>query len=164
MPGRYTVVASKDGKRVRQELVTITNNGREVVRVSQESQPTVAQVGKAADAAAWERSVSTLPAVERAKAIAIRLQELNPGFDGTISPTIEHGVVTELEIHIDHVADISPIRVLTGLTFLNCRGSDAFKGQLINGARSTGHEEAGSTSGPSARVAWLTSRRSKDCL
>jgi hypothetical protein len=153
-PGSYTVVASKDGRLVRQELVTVTNNGREVVRVSQETQPTGAQAGRAAgsanathvtakatDAAAWERSVSTLPTVERAKAVAIRLQELNPGFDGTITPTIEYGVVKGLEIIIDHVIDISPIRVLTGLTSLTCRGSDAFNGQFIDGARSTGYEE-----------------------
>jgi hypothetical protein len=123
-PGRYTVAASKDGKLVRQELVTITKNGRQVVRVSQEAQPGGARgaaaagspdatpvAAKSADAAAWERSVSTLPAVERAKAVAIRLQELNPGFDGTITPTLEHGVVKGLEINIDHVIDISPIRV-----------------------------------------------------
>ena len=36
-PGRYTVEASKDGKLVRQELVTVTKNGRQVVRVSQEA-------------------------------------------------------------------------------------------------------------------------------
>jgi Leucine-rich repeat (LRR) protein len=35
-PGRYTVEASKDGKLVSRELVTVTKNGRQVVRVSQE--------------------------------------------------------------------------------------------------------------------------------
>ena len=35
-PGRYTVEASKDGKVVSRELVTVTKNGRQVVRVSQE--------------------------------------------------------------------------------------------------------------------------------
>ena len=132
-PGRYTVEANKDGKLVRRELVTVTNNGREVVRVHQETQHT--------DAAAWERSASTLPAVERAKAVAIRLQELNPGFDGAITPTIEHGVVTGLEINIDRVTDISPLRLLTGLTSITCLGSDAFQGQFVNGTRSTGYEE-----------------------
>ncbi len=34
--GQHKVEASKDGKLVRQELVTITHNGRQVVRVSQE--------------------------------------------------------------------------------------------------------------------------------
>jgi formylglycine-generating enzyme required for sulfatase activity len=37
-PGQYKVQASKDGKPVCQELVTITNSGRQVVRVSREGQ------------------------------------------------------------------------------------------------------------------------------
>src|SRR5262249_30536745 len=36
-PGHYKVLASKDGKPVLQELVTVTKNGRQVVRVSRES-------------------------------------------------------------------------------------------------------------------------------
>jgi serine/threonine protein kinase len=35
-PGQYKLLASKDGKVVRQELVTVTTNGRQVVRVSKE--------------------------------------------------------------------------------------------------------------------------------
>ena len=35
--GRCSVEASKDGKLVRQELVTVTKNGRQVVRVSKEA-------------------------------------------------------------------------------------------------------------------------------
>jgi serine/threonine protein kinase len=35
-PGRYVVEASKDGKLVSRELVAVTKNGRQVVRVSQE--------------------------------------------------------------------------------------------------------------------------------
>jgi serine/threonine protein kinase len=37
-PGKYKVQASKDGKLVHQELVTVTKNGRQVVRVSREGQ------------------------------------------------------------------------------------------------------------------------------
>ena len=36
-PGRYTVEASKNGKLVQQELVNVTKNGRQVVRVSRET-------------------------------------------------------------------------------------------------------------------------------
>jgi serine/threonine protein kinase len=42
-PGRYKVEASKDGKVVRQELVTVSKNGRQVVRVSREA---LADAGK----------------------------------------------------------------------------------------------------------------------
>lgn len=37
-PGQYKVVASKDGKVVSQELVTVTKDGRQVVRVSKEAE------------------------------------------------------------------------------------------------------------------------------
>jgi WD40 repeat protein/serine/threonine protein kinase len=40
-PGQYKVLTSKDGKLVRQELVTVTKNGREVVRVSKETGPQI---------------------------------------------------------------------------------------------------------------------------
>jgi WD40 repeat protein len=38
-PGQYSVEARKDGKVVRQELVTVTRNGRQVVRISHEAAP-----------------------------------------------------------------------------------------------------------------------------
>ena len=38
-PGQYKLLASKDGKLVRQELVTVTRDGRQVVRVSKEAGP-----------------------------------------------------------------------------------------------------------------------------
>lgn len=44
-PGQYKLLASKDGKVVRQELVTVTTNGRQVVRVSKEAGPTGADPG-----------------------------------------------------------------------------------------------------------------------
>jgi eukaryotic-like serine/threonine-protein kinase len=144
-PGRYKVEASKDGKLVRQQLVTVTQNGREVVRVSQEAAPTALKktseeaadtkaAKAAADAAAWERAVSKLPPTERAKAVARRLQEINPGFDGAVATTAENGLVTGLKFTTDRVIDIAPVRVLGGLRSLHCSGSDAFKGQLIDQA------------------------------
>ena len=46
-PGRYTVEARKDGKLVRRELVNVTRNGRQVVRVYQEPSKTVAPIEEA---------------------------------------------------------------------------------------------------------------------
>ena len=153
-PGLHTVEARKDGKVVSRELVSITKDGRQVVRVSRETPPGGTQAAaatgapdatqvaaRAAAAADWERSVSALPSVERAKAVALRLEELNLGFDGNITPTIENGVVTKLELNIDRVTDISPIRAFVGLKSLTCLGSDAFKGQFVEGVRSTGYEQ-----------------------
>ena len=51
-PGQYKVLASKDGKLVTQELVTVTRGGRQVVRVSKESQPAVTDVGGPSEAVA----------------------------------------------------------------------------------------------------------------
>jgi eukaryotic-like serine/threonine-protein kinase len=46
-PGRYTVEARKDGKLVRRELVNVTRNGRQIVRVYQEPSKTVAPIEEA---------------------------------------------------------------------------------------------------------------------
>ncbi len=81
-PGSYTVEASKDGRVVSRELVSVTKNGRLVVRVSQEAPHDVKTAKAAGDATEWERSVAALPAAEQVKAVGARLKELNPGFDG----------------------------------------------------------------------------------
>lgn len=122
-PGQYKVEASKDGRLVRQELVTVTRNGRQIVRISKESEPLTA-------AERWERSVAQLPAEQQVKAVVRRLKELNPAFDGTVTPTIENGVVTGLSFLTDDVDDISPVRALQGLLHLNCPGTYPRKGML----------------------------------
>jgi hypothetical protein len=138
-PGRYAVQASKNGKLVRQELVNVTQNGRQVVRVSEEAPPTIAEaatpsVAKPAtlspDVLAWERVMAALSATEQVKAVGARLKELNPGFNGRVVPTIEHGAVRELEIKTEDVSDISPLRVLTGLRSLTLHDGGARRGPL----------------------------------
>jgi hypothetical protein len=118
-PGQYQVKATKDGKLLRHELVTVAKDGRQVVRISREPPP--AQVADAG-AAAWERRVAALPADEQVKEVAARLRELNPDFDGTVTPTIYGGVVTELRFSTDHVTNIAPVRALTKLRSLNVAG------------------------------------------
>jgi serine/threonine protein kinase len=123
-PGKYTVEASKDGQVVRQELVTVTKDGREVVRVSQEPPPDTkaAQAAQVSQVAAWERAVAALPATKQAEAVAARLKELNPGFDGRVQPTIENGAVTGLAFETEHVRDIAPVRACTKLKSIDCCG------------------------------------------
>ncbi len=122
-PGSYTVEARKDGKLVRRELVTVTRNGRQVVRVSQEPPAHAAKVAtRSADASAWESVVAVLSAAEQVKAVGARLKELNPDFDGAIVPTIEYDVLRGLQFNADDVSDISPVRALTKLRSLNCSG------------------------------------------
>src|SRR5262249_30544834 len=76
-PGQYQVEASKDGKVVSRELVTVNRNGRQVVRVSKESVPS-------SEAGAWEKSVAALPPEKQVEAVAQRLKALNPRFDGPV--------------------------------------------------------------------------------
>lgn len=124
-PGQYKVEASKDGKLVRQELVTVARNGRQVVRISMEGESLT-------DAERWERSVAQLPAEQQVEALVQRLKELNPAFDGTVTPVIVNGVVKQLSFLTDNVTDISPVRVLQKLDALDCRGTPERGGKLAN--------------------------------
>lgn len=124
-PGQYKVEASKDGKLVRQELVTVARNGRQVVRISMEGESLT-------DAERWERSVAQLPAEQQVEALVQRLKELNPAFDGTVTPVIVNGVVKQLSFLTDNVTDISPVRVLRKLDALDCRGTPERGGKLAN--------------------------------
>jgi len=74
---------------------------------------------------AWTKQVAGMPAEKQVKAVARKLVELNPGFDGKVKPQIYNGVVGELEFFADNVSDISPVRALPGLIHLKCRGIDA---------------------------------------
>jgi Leucine-rich repeat (LRR) protein len=121
-PGQYKVEASKDGQVVRRELVSVTRDGRQVVRISKEAAPLTED--------AWEKSVAALPAEKQVKAVAQRLKELNPGFDGKVTPAITDGVVTKLQFLTDEVDDISPVRALKGLEALDCAGTHPRKGKL----------------------------------
>ena len=49
-------------------------------------------------------------AEQQVAAVAQKLQELNPEFDGKVTPTIFKGVVVGLEFCTDNVTDISPVR------------------------------------------------------
>ena len=71
----------------------------------------------------WMKDVAALPAEKQVEAVAKKLQELNPGFDGKELHSIDGGAVTELRFASDNVADISPVRALAHLRFLACGGS-----------------------------------------
>jgi hypothetical protein len=81
---------------------------------------------------AWLKKVATLPAKEQVEAVAKKLKELNPDFDGKVTHKIEDGVVTEFGFITDNVKDISPVKALTGLKALDCKGSDHHKGKLAD--------------------------------
>jgi serine/threonine protein kinase len=78
----------------------------------------------------WVKNVQAMPAEKQLKAVSTKLKDLNPGFDGKLAnsyaqgpPSIVDGVVTELKVYTDRLSDLSPLRALTGLKVLVCRGS-----------------------------------------
>jgi Leucine-rich repeat (LRR) protein len=86
----------------------------------------------------WVNQALALSAEEQVVAVAKKLQELNPGFDGKLMPKIEAGEVTELTFLTDNVADISPVRALLALKALSCRGSGRDQGKLMDLSPLTG--------------------------
>lgn len=132
-PGSYTVEASRQGKVLLRELVNVEKNGRQVVRVSQEAQSTLAKdPTEAGDATNWERLVAAMRAEEQVRAVVARLMELNPSFDGVVIPTIENHVVTGLQFRTDNVTNIAPVRALRGLTVFDCAGTYPKQGKLAD--------------------------------
>ena len=85
-----------------------------------------------ADFDGWMKHVATLSAEEQVVAVAARLRQLNPGFDGHVTNKIENGAVTAIQFVSDHATDISPVRALIGLENLGCFGSERGKGQLAD--------------------------------
>jgi len=81
---------------------------------------------------AWAKEVIALPPEKQVAAVARKLQELNPGFDGKVTPTIDGGVVTGLVFLTDNVTDISPVRALKQLKLLTCGGGGAGQGKLAD--------------------------------
>ena len=81
---------------------------------------------------AWLKQVAALPADKQVDAVAAKLKERNPGFDGKVTPTIENGMVTGLSFISDAVTDITPVRALSGLKALGCEASNYHKGRLAD--------------------------------
>jgi formylglycine-generating enzyme required for sulfatase activity/serine/threonine protein kinase len=75
----------------------------------------------------WVRDVQAMPAERQVEAVRQKLMQLNPGFDGKLwgyhsgKPIgINRGVVTELGMSAEFIADISPVQALSGLKVLTC--------------------------------------------
>jgi formylglycine-generating enzyme required for sulfatase activity len=76
--------------------------------------------------------IAALPAAEQVEEVRKELMRRNPGFDGTLKPTIENDVVTELSFNSDEIIDIAPVRALAKLIYLDCRGTYPNKGKLAD--------------------------------
>lgn len=71
----------------------------------------------------WLKDVAARTAEEQVVAVAKKLQELNPSFEGKVEHTIDVGVVTSLKFVSDKVWNIAPVRALSGLKTFDCSGS-----------------------------------------
>ena len=74
--------------------------------------------------------IAALPAAEQVEEVRKELKKRNPKFDGTLTPTIENGVVTGIEFFTNQVSDISPVRAFPRLTSLNCRADGSIVGMV----------------------------------
>src|SRR5262249_41687935 len=63
-----------------------------------------------------------LPAEKQVEAIAAKLKELNPSFDGKVTSDIQLGKLHAVGFHTEHVTDISPLRGVPELKGLILRG------------------------------------------
>ena len=78
----------------------------------------------------WERTVAAMRPAEQVEAVAQRLRELNPGFDGKATETIENGEVTGFRFLADDVDDVSPVRAFRKLRSLECLRSTVTDAKL----------------------------------
>jgi WD40 repeat protein len=114
LPGQINFVTyAPDGR----HLLTINSNGTGyILRLAPSPSARVDD--------AWLKRVAAMPTKEQLEAVAAKLKELNPGFDGTVKPTMEDGAVTHLEVFADDWTDISPLRSLTKLRGLALLGHE----------------------------------------
>jgi hypothetical protein len=104
------------------------NRGLRLVRVR-----ALTEDSPARDIEVWTREMAALPAAEMVQAVAARLKDLNPGFDGKVEHALgPDGTVTWLKVIVDRVTDISPVRALPRLAHLQLQGSGWEKGQLTD--------------------------------
>jgi Leucine-rich repeat (LRR) protein len=85
----------------------------------------------------WVAETQKLSAQQQIEAVSKKLMELNLGFDGKLmgveggaKPKIKNGAVTELGLYAFDVADISPVRALSGLKSLGCYGDGPRRAKL----------------------------------
>src|SRR5205823_6680344 len=65
---------------------------------------------------AWVKKVAAMPTNAQIVAVADKMKERNPGFDGELNPVIESGQIVGLRIDTEKVEDIMPLKPLRHLT------------------------------------------------
>jgi formylglycine-generating enzyme required for sulfatase activity len=82
--------------------------------------------------AGWIQEVAALPVEEQVKAVAAKLRGFNPGFDGQVTPHIDGGVVSGLNVRGGQMRNLAPVRALTDLRSLDCYGAGSNTEGLID--------------------------------
>jgi eukaryotic-like serine/threonine-protein kinase len=81
---------------------------------------------------AWVKLVASLPAAAQVEAVAAKLKERNPDFDGKITPSFVGNTVAYLDLKTDDVADLTPLRAFPRLTRLSVCGINSAKCRLAD--------------------------------
>ena len=82
-------------------------------------------------------AVAALPPETQVQTVVAKLKDLNPGFDGQATPTVNSNKVVGLAFSTASVGDLTPLKALPGLQSLVCPGS-AEKQSLTNLTALTG--------------------------
>ncbi|MBI5687253.1 MAG: protein kinase [Verrucomicrobia bacterium] len=106
------------------------------VMVQATNVPTAAPLPVPVDAA-FIAGVAALAPEAQVQTVVAKLKELNPGFDGLATPTVESNKVTGLAFSTASASDLTPLKALAGLQSLVCPGS-AEKQSLSNLTALTG--------------------------
>jgi hypothetical protein len=116
-PGQYKVLATKDGQVLQQELVIVTREGRQVVRVSKEAGSTSESAGVATDAD--RRAAEWVLSVGGSIRVAAKGVETSVTKDGKLPDGPFH--VTRVDLQETHIADadLANLKALANLKSLS---------------------------------------------
>ena len=129
--GRYRLQVVKAGFRSFAQDFSITSGDVQTINVALEPLAPTASA-KTSSFEQWIKQVANLPPEQQVQAVAKKLQDLNPGFDGKEDHTINSGVVRRFQFVSDHVTNLSPLRTLADLDILDCSGSEAGSSKLAD--------------------------------
>ena len=127
VPGEHRLTIRRGAEELYTESFTITNGDKVVIAARWTPKKAARMNDKA-----WRKEVAAMKPKDQVDAVAARLKELNPGFDGKVVATIERDAVTGVKFLTDNVTDLSPLAALERLTVLECPGSETGKGKLMD--------------------------------
>ncbi len=116
--GDHHLVVKRGDRELYSEAFNVPANGETAI----DAKWTSPIAPKGAVDETWLKFVASLKPEDQSQAVAKKLQELNPNFDGKYTHAVENGKVTVFKFTSNGVADLAPLRALTGLQDLSCAG------------------------------------------